>query len=42
LLHRLHDNLPSVEEATRRYLQQRHPHAMRKRASPESQAADQP
>ena len=42
LLHRLHDNLPSVEEATRRYLQQRHPHAMRKRASRESQAADQP
>ena len=42
LLHRLHDNLPSVEEATRRYLQQRHPHAMRKHASRKSQAADQP
>ena len=33
LLRRLHDNLPSVEEATRRYLQQRHPQAMRKRAA---------
>lgn len=33
LLRRLHDNLPSVEEATRRYLQQRHPHAVRKRAA---------
>lgn len=31
LLRRLHDNLPAVEEATRRYLQQRHPHAVRKR-----------
>jgi len=33
LLRRLHDNLPAVEEATRRYLQQRHPHALRKRSS---------
>ncbi len=32
LLRRLHDNLPSVEDATRRYLQQRYPHARRKRA----------
>lgn len=31
LLRRLHDNLPSVEEATRRYLQQRYPNARRKR-----------
>ena len=31
LLRRLHDNLPAVEEATKRYLQARHPHAVRKR-----------
>lgn len=33
LLRRLHDNLPAVEDATRRYLQQRHPQALRKRVS---------
>ncbi len=38
LLRRLHDNLPSVEEATRRYLQQRHPHAVRKRSGAATQA----
>lgn len=32
LLRRLHDNLPAVEEATQRYLQLRHPQAVRKRA----------
>ncbi len=31
LLRRLHDNLPAVEEATKRYVQARHPHAVRKR-----------
>lgn len=33
LLHRLHDNLPAVEEATELYLRQRHPQATRKRRS---------
>lgn len=38
LLRRLHDNLPSVEEATRRYLHKRHPHAVRKRSGAATQA----
>lgn len=33
LLRRLHDNLPAVEEATQRYLRQRHPQAVRKRVA---------
>ena len=31
LLRRLHDNLPAVEDATKRYLHARYPHAVRKR-----------
>jgi DNA-binding MarR family transcriptional regulator len=42
LLRRLHDNLPAVEEATKRYLQQRHPHALRKRAARPGANKDRP
>lgn len=38
LLHRLHENLPAVEQATDRYLAQHFPHALRRgRARPEDQ-----
>jgi DNA-binding MarR family transcriptional regulator len=36
LLHRLHDNLPAVEEATAGYLAQHYPHAKLRRRGPRS------
>jgi DNA-binding MarR family transcriptional regulator len=34
MLHRLHENLPQVEQATERYLARRHPQARRRRSAP--------
>ena len=35
MLHRMHEHLPQVEQATERFLAQHHPQARRRRSSPQ-------